>query len=89
MYCRPAVKNHVRISLSPLFADGASEFACQLCFWSEKSLSKNAIPPAPSGNIELVATSKTPHPQAQPWAAPGARTTANRAPQRAPFLKHF
>ena len=48
-----------------------------------KSLSRNSSPPVSSGNIELVATSKTPHPQAQPWAAPGARTTANRATESA------
>jgi len=29
--------------------------------------------------MELVATSKTPHPQAQPQAAPGAKTAAKTA----------
>src|SRR5271169_4448580 len=35
------------------------------------------MPPCPSGNIELVPTSKTPHPQAQARLMLGARTTAN------------
>src|SRR5580692_9305788 len=35
------------------------------------------MPPLPLGNMEAVATSKTPHPQAQAWTIPGVKTPAN------------
>src|SRR5271168_1703745 len=38
------------------------------------------MPPEPSGNIELVPTSKMPQPQAQPQAAPGASAITAKPP---------
>jgi hypothetical protein len=36
------------------------------------------MPPSPVGNIELLPTSNTPQPHAQPNAAPGVKTPANK-----------
>ena len=38
------------------------------------------MPPWPFGNIELVATSKTPQPHAQAWTTPGTAIIANKPP---------
>jgi hypothetical protein len=73
MYCPPTVKKWVLISLSSFASEGALEVPCRFLFWLRKSYSIKAIPPSWVGNIALVPTSNTPHPQAHAQPSAGAK----------------